>query len=93
MTGLDFSGPAVEAARALASRCELEAEFVEANVYDASEALGGRRFDIVYTGLGALELAPRRRALGGVTASLVAPGGCLYLADSIPSRTSSATTT
>ena len=84
VTGLDFSGPAVEAARALASRCELEAEFVEANVYDASEALGGRRFDIVYTGLGALNWLPDIERWARVMASLVAPGGCLYLAEFHP---------
>jgi SAM-dependent methyltransferase len=84
VTGLDFSGPAVEAARSLASRCELEAEFVEANVYDASEALGGRRFDIVYTGLGALNWLPDVERWARVMASLVAPGGCLYLAEFHP---------
>ncbi|MDX6596808.1 MAG: hypothetical protein QOE87_695 [Gaiellales bacterium] len=84
VTGLDFSGPAVEAARALAARCELEAEFVEANVYDASEALGGRRFDIVYTGLGALNWLPDVERWASVMASLVAPGGCLYLAEFHP---------
>ena len=84
VTGLDFSGPAVEAARALALRCELEAEFVEANVYDAAEALGGRRFDIVYTGLGALNWLPDVERWASVMASLVAPGGCLYLAEFHP---------
>ena len=78
---------------ALAARCELEAEFVEANVYDAAEALGGRRFDIVYTGLGALNWLPDIERWARVMASLVAPGGCLYLAEFHPFTTSSATTT
>ena len=55
VTGLDFSEPAVAAARELAARTGIEAEFVHANVYDAVEALGGRRFDVVYTGLGAIK--------------------------------------
>jgi SAM-dependent methyltransferase len=84
VTGLDFSRPAIDAARVLAKRCELEAEFVEANVYDASEALGGRRFDIVYTGLGALNWLPDMERWAGVMAALVAPGGCLYLAEFHP---------
>jgi SAM-dependent methyltransferase len=84
VTGLDFSGPAVAAARELAARCELAAEFVEANVYDASEALGGRRFDIVYTGIGALNWLPDVERWARVMASLVAPGGCLYLAEFHP---------
>src|SRR4029453_3945653 len=62
VTGLDFSEPAVAAARALgaerAGRTGIEAEFVQANVYDAVDALDGRRFDVVYTGLGALNWLP-----------------------------------
>jgi SAM-dependent methyltransferase len=84
VTGLDFSGEAVAAARTLAERCGLEADFVEANVYDAAEALGGRRFDIVYTGLGAINWLPDIERWAQVMASLVAPGGCLYLAEFHP---------
>ena len=84
VTGLDFSAPAIEAARALAARCGLEAEFVEANVYDAAEALGGRRFDIVYTGIGALNWLPDVERWAHVMASLVKPDGCLYLAEFHP---------
>ncbi len=32
----------------------LAAEFVEAGVYDAVTALGGRAFDVVYTSIGAI---------------------------------------
>jgi SAM-dependent methyltransferase len=84
VTGLDFSGPAVEAARELAARCGLEAEFVQANVYAAAEALGGRRFDIVYTGIGALNWLPDIERWAAVMASLVARGGCLYLTEFHP---------
>jgi 2-polyprenyl-3-methyl-5-hydroxy-6-metoxy-1,4-benzoquinol methylase len=35
VTGLDFSGPAVEAARSVAAETGLDAEFVAASVYDA----------------------------------------------------------
>ena len=84
VTGLDFSGPAVVAARELGARCGLAAEFVEANVYDAAEALGGRRFDIVYTGIGAINWLPDIERWARVMASLVAPGGCLYLAEFHP---------
>jgi SAM-dependent methyltransferase len=84
VTGLDFSAPAIAAARTLAARCELAAEFVEANVYDAAEALGGRRFEIVYTGIGAINWLPDIERWAGVMASLAAPGGCLYLAEFHP---------
>ena len=84
VTGLDFSGPAIAAARELAARCKLRAEFVEANVYDAAEALGGRRFEIVYTGIGAVNWLPDIERWAHVMAALVAPGGCLYLAEFHP---------
>ena len=56
----------------------------EADVYAAAEALGGRRFDAVYTGLGALNWLPDVERWARVMASLVAPGGRLYLAEFHP---------
>src|SRR5438094_5277756 len=46
VTGLDFSHPAIETARALAVDVGLadRSEFVHADVFDAVEALGGRAF-------------------------------------------------
>jgi SAM-dependent methyltransferase len=86
VTGLDFSAPAVEAARGLAERTGLsdEARFVEANVYDAVRALRGREFDVVYTGLGALNWLPDVGRWARVAAALVRPGGFLYLAEFHP---------
>jgi SAM-dependent methyltransferase len=84
VTGLDFSGDAVVAARQLASDIGLTAEFVEANVYDAVEALDGRTFDIVYTGLGALVWLPDVERWADVVAALLKPGGFLYLAEFHP---------
>lgn len=84
VTGLDFSTPAVEAARSVAAETGLEAEFVNASLYDAETALGGRRFDIVYTGLGALNWLPDSKRWAQVVAQLVAPGGFLYLAEFHP---------
>jgi 2-polyprenyl-3-methyl-5-hydroxy-6-metoxy-1,4-benzoquinol methylase len=81
VTGLDFSSPAITAARKLAADASLEAEFVESDVYSALEALGGRRFDLVYTGLGALNWLPDIERWARVMAALVAPGGRFYLAE------------
>ena len=61
VTGLDFSAPAVDAARSLAAEAGIDAAFVAASLYDAPEALGGRRFDLVYTGIGALNWLPDLR--------------------------------
>lgn len=87
VTGLDFSAPAIEAARGLASELGLEAEFVEANVYDAADALGNKRFDIVYTGIGALNWLPDIARWAEVASSLVRPGGFLYVSEFHPFTT------
>ena len=54
MTGLDFSAPAVAQAGALAERVNAAVDFVQADVYDAVELLGAGRFELVFTGIGAL---------------------------------------
>ncbi len=84
VTGLDFSQPAVQAAADIARQLRYEADFVCANVYDAVEALGGRQFDIVYTGFGALCWLPDITAWARVVAALVRPGGFLYLSEFHP---------
>jgi SAM-dependent methyltransferase len=82
--GLDFSTSAVDSARTLAADLAIAADFVEANVYDAVEALDGRTFDIVYTGIGALNWLPDIERWAEVVAALVRPGGFLYLAEFHP---------
>ncbi len=79
VVGLDFSGEAVRAARSISANVGLQSEFVEANVYDAAAALGGRTFDIVYTGKGSLNWLADMDAWAAVVARLLAPGGFLYL--------------
>jgi hypothetical protein len=58
VVGLDFSPAAIDIAERLAAECHPDAEFVCADVYDSARALGGRQFDIVYTGIGALGWLP-----------------------------------
>jgi SAM-dependent methyltransferase len=84
VTGLDFSGPAIEAARSLAADLAIDASFVMADVYDAVTALGGRRFDVVYTGIGALVWLPDIPRWAGVVAALLEPAGFLYLVEGHP---------
>lgn len=84
VTGLDFSGSALAAARALFAECGAEGTFVEADVYDAVEALGGERFDLVYTGIGALCWLPRIADWARVVAGLLRPGGRLFIRDGHP---------
>ena len=84
VTGLDFSAPALEAARGLAAEMGLDAEFVQSDVYEANEALDSRTFDVVYTGIGALIWLPDIRRWAEVVAGLVRPGGFLYLSELHP---------
>ena len=83
MTGLDFSAPAVEAARELAAACAADATFVHGDVHDAPELLG-RRFDLVYTGIGALCWLPSINRWAEVVAALLAPGGRLFVREGHP---------
>jgi SAM-dependent methyltransferase len=84
VTGLDFSGVAIEEATRIATDLGADARFVEADVYDAVDALGGETFDVVFTSYGALTWLPDIRRWADVCAALVAPGGFLYVAELHP---------
>ena len=84
MTGLDFSAPALEQGRILAAAAGLEVGFVESDLYGAPEALGTARFDLVYTGIGALCWLPDVRRWAEVVASLLRPGGRLFIREGHP---------
>jgi SAM-dependent methyltransferase len=84
VSGLDFSAPAVQAARALAADLGIQASFVVADVYDAAAAFAGQQFDVVYTGTGALVWLPDMARWAQVVASLLVPGGFLYLVEVHP---------
>jgi SAM-dependent methyltransferase len=84
MTGVDFSGPAVRQARALAERTGADATFVQSDVYDAAEAAGRGAFDFVFTGIGALCWLPSVSRWAAVVASLLRPGGRLFIREGHP---------
>ncbi|WP_372670426.1 class I SAM-dependent methyltransferase [Amycolatopsis kentuckyensis] len=84
VTGLDFSGPALEQARRFASAAGAEIDFHEANVHDAVEVLGAGRFDLVYTGIGALCWLPSAARWASVVAGLLRPGGRLFVREGHP---------
>jgi SAM-dependent methyltransferase len=87
VVGLDFSEPAVEAARDLAAELGYgpdRASFVAADVYDAAHAVPDPSYDVVYTGIGALNWLPDVVRWADTAASLIKPGGFLYLAEFHP---------
>lgn len=83
VVGVDFSGEAVAAARALAAEVEVEATFVQATVEDARAHVDGD-FDIVYASWGWHIWLPDLGAWARTVASLLKPGGFVYVADQHP---------
>jgi SAM-dependent methyltransferase len=83
VTGLDFSPRAIAHCRSLFARAGAAGRFVEGDVFDA-ERLLGRRFDLVYASIGAINWIPSIGRWLGVAASLLEPGGRLYLRDVHP---------
>jgi SAM-dependent methyltransferase len=84
MSGLDFSGAAVEQARAFVDRLGLEIDFHQADVYDAVEVLGAARYDLVFTGIGALCWLPSIDRWAATVAGLLKPGGRLFIREAHP---------
>ena len=86
VVGLDFSAQAIEAAGRLAARAGAadRAEWVTSDVYDSVAAVAGRRFDLVYTGKGALCWLPDMERWAAVMWDLCRPGGRLYVSEMHP---------
>lgn len=83
MSGLDFSAESLDQARRIATLAHADVSFVEADVYAAREALQGD-FDLVFTGVGALCWVSDIDRWAGVVASLLAPGGRLFVREGHP---------
>ena len=87
VVGLDFSAAAIEAACALAGELGLSdrARFVQADVYDAPQAVPPPHgFDLIFVTWGALCWLPDIRRWAETVATMLGPGGSLYLADAHP---------
>ena len=83
VTGVDFSPAALAVARDLADRGRGRGRFVESELYAVPDVLGAE-FDLVYTGVGALNWLPDIAARARVVAGLLRPGGRLYVRDAHP---------
>lgn len=84
VTGLDQSAVSIASARELFASVDTAGSFVEANVYNAADALGTGRFDLVYTGVGAINWLPDISRWAMVCASLLRPGGRLFMREGHP---------
>jgi SAM-dependent methyltransferase len=83
VTGVDFSLPAVRAARRLARRAGVKARFLRSNVYDLPDVLD-ERFDIVYTAKGVICWLPDIDRWAQVVARFLKPGGRFYFLEDHP---------
>ncbi len=85
VTGLDFSAPAIEAARENAAALGVPARFVLSDLYAAREALPeAAGFDLVFTTWGTIGWLPDLPEWARIVAHFLRPGGRLYFADIHP---------
>ncbi|CAN5176023.1 class I SAM-dependent methyltransferase [soil metagenome] len=87
VVGIDFSKPAVDEARRLATEVGLEnrSRFIHSNVYDARRMLPEPwSFDLVYTTWGTIGWLPDVGEWAKIISWFLKPGGRLYFADGHP---------
>ena len=87
IVGLDFSAPAITAARSLASELGLSgrARFVCTDLYEALQAIPQPHgFDLAFVTWGAICWLPDIARWAEIVAALLRPGGSLYLAEGHP---------
>lgn len=83
VTGVDFSLPAIQAARDLAAELKLPATFVHSNLYDLPQHLAGE-FDVVFTSNGVLGWLPDLEGWARVIAHFLKPGGLFFVLEVHP---------
>lgn len=83
VTGMDFSSPAINTARKLATELGIPATFVVSDLYDLPANLKGQ-FDIVFTSYGVLCWLPDLVQWAKVIAHFLKPGGFFYMVEFHP---------
>ena len=83
VTGVDFSPSALAVARALADRAGPSVRYVESSVDDVLVRVP-ETFDLVYTGVGALNWLPSVSRWAAIVSTLLAPGGRLFIREGHP---------
>lgn len=83
VTGVDFSPEAITTARQLSAELSIPARFIESNVYTLPDVLD-EKFDIVYTGYGAICWLPDLEKWAKVIARFLRPGGTFYIVEAHP---------
>jgi SAM-dependent methyltransferase len=83
VTGVDFSPEAIITARQLSAELSIPALFIESNLYSLPEVLDSK-YDIVYTGYGAICWLPDLDRWAKVIAHFLRPGGTFYIVEAHP---------
>ena len=83
VTGIDISSEGIRLARLLAKQANLEANFIESNIYDLPKVLT-EKFDIVYTSIGVLCWLNDLKEWGKIINHFLKPSGFFYIAEIHP---------
>jgi SAM-dependent methyltransferase len=83
VTGVDFSGEAIQLANELTEKTGLEARFILSNIYDLPEILEDK-FDIVFTSYGVHCWLPDLTRWAEIIAHFLKSGGIFYIAEFHP---------
>ena len=84
VTGLDFSTNAIQVAKELATKCDLDVRFVQSNVCKAAETLGEQAYDVAYVSVGSIRCLPDIEAWAKTVCALLKPNGFLYMEEIHP---------
>lgn len=83
VTGIDFSEEAITLAQQLAKDTNLDANFVQSDIYKLKDNLQGQ-FDIIYTSYGVLIWLNNYPAWGEIINHFLKPGGIFYIVEFHP---------
>lgn len=83
VTGVDLSDKAIETARNLAVKCNVDTEFIQSDVYALPEILD-EKFDIVYTSYGTIGWLPDLEKWAKVISHFLKPNGKLVFVEFHP---------
>jgi 2-polyprenyl-3-methyl-5-hydroxy-6-metoxy-1,4-benzoquinol methylase len=80
VTGIDISSEGIRLAKLLTRQANLEATFIESNLYDLPKVLS-EKFDIVYTSIGVLCWLNDLKEWGKIIVNFLKQGGFFYIAE------------
>lgn len=83
VTGIDFSGKALEKARGFAAEVGVEARFIQSNILELDQKLD-EQFDIVFTSYGTIGWLPDIEKWAGIIRKMLKPGGTFLIVDFHP---------